>query len=301
MIGSYGNRWANKALAECDLLLVLGSRLDVRQTGADVAPFESKTIIHVDVDLGELDDNRVPGTFKVRTTTSAFCRAVLNEPRVVAAQWIREVGADQAEELAPYIRPGRINPNDFLRRLSHGLPAAYVVDVGAHQMWAAQSIEVGARQRFITSGGLGAMGFALPAAIGATIAWHRLPRPIVVVAGDGGMMVNIQEMDTIERLNLPIKIVVMNNGSLGMVRQFQDAYCNGRRQSTMPPAPNFEAIAESYGIAGTRIAHSTEIPAGLGHLWENPLAPALLEVMIGPNVNAYPKLAFGRGLTEMEP
>jgi acetolactate synthase-1/2/3 large subunit len=165
-------------------------------------------------------------------------------------------------------------------------------------MWAAQSLSPQGWQRFLTSGGMGAMGFALPAAIGAHLA---IGDPVVVIAGDGGMQVNIQELETIRRHDLPIKIVVMNNHSLGMVRQFQDSYFGGRQNTTVDgySAPSFMRVAEAYRIQ-SRLIDERWIPDALEWLWQDNL-PALLEVTINPKANAYPKLAWGKGLADMEP
>jgi acetolactate synthase-1/2/3 large subunit len=195
-----------------------------------------------------------------------------------------------------------INPNLFMHQLSeYSLKAkAFIADVGNHQMWAAQSLEIGAHQTFHTSGGMGAMGYALPAGIGMCIA-NSLP--VVVISGDGGIQLNIQELQTIFRNNLPVKIVVINNQSLGMIRQFQDSYFDSRYHSTFwgYSAPDFVKIAEAYGLAAKNIDKPEEVKEGLSWLWQNEKTPALLQVMIDANSNAYPKIAFGKPITEMEP
>jgi len=168
-------------------------------------------------------------------------------------------------------------------------------------MWAAQSIDTGAGQRFLTSGGMGSMGFALPAAVGAAFAADG--KPVVVVAGDGGFQSNIQELQTVVRNRLPVKMVIINNGCHGMVRQFQESYMDGRYQSTLwgYDAPDFAAVATAYGIQSLTVAHEDDVPAALERLWSDPAAPGLLQVMVDTHANAYPKIAFGRPMTEMEP
>ena len=196
-----------------------------------------------------------------------------------------------------------INPNVFMHQLSavSQQAAAYVVDVGQHQMWAAQSVEVRADQRWLTSGGMGSMGFALPAAIGAAVS--VAPRPVVVIAGDGGFQCNLQELQTVVRNRLPIKIVVINNHCHGMVRQFQQSYFKEQYQSTLwgYDTPDFTRIAQAFGIAGFSVLNETQVDDGLCALWKDPNLPALLEVNINTFTNVYPKIAFGRPLTEMEP
>lgn len=315
LIGSYGNRWANHALGDADLLLVLGSRLDIRQTGTDTEGFGRRVIFHVDVDPGEIN-NRVKGVTPIVTDIGAFAETVCNRPVpwdgwdewAASIATLRERWPD-TQELKGL--PG-LNPNGFLRALGRAseAAAAFVVDVGQHQMWAGQSLLIHDGQRLLTSGGMGAMGFALPAAIGAAIA--SAGRPVVVVAGDGGFQLNIQELQTMVRNRLPIKVVVLNNHAHGMVRQFQESYFESRFQSTVLgyTAPPFAKVASAYGI-DARVLETEAAPAGpeqdakvaeaMRWLWEDPEAPALLEVGIPTMANAYPKLAFGRPITEMEP
>jgi acetolactate synthase-1/2/3 large subunit len=308
MIGTYGNRWANVALGNSDCLLVLGSRLDVRQTGADTAAFmKGRSVIHVDCEPGEIN-NRVSGCHAILAELPAFLSAAIQVApelgfpprtawRAAIAAW-RQEWPDTSEQVN---LPG-INPNVFMHSLSaqSRAAAAFAIDVGQHQMWAAQSLDLGRNQRFLTSGGMGSMGFALPASIGAAVSSGR---PVVVIAGDGGFQCNIQELQTIVRNKLPIKIVVINNRCHGMVRQFQESYFEARYQSTLwgYDAPDFAKVACAYGLQGGTVEKTAEVDAAVGELWRNPQEPALLEVMVDTYANAYPKIAFGLPITEMEP
>ncbi len=306
-IGTYGNRWANWALMQSDVLLVLGSRLDIRQTGSDTASFAKRTIIHVDVDHAEID-NRMKTTIPIHATVAGFCaaarrRAPACDQLVVRPTWGREIAAKSREwdDLREQnIAPPLIHPNKFLYELGRRSPfaAAFVVDVGQHQMWAAQSLALGEGQRFLTSGGHGAMGFALPAAIGAALATGE---PVVCVAGDGGFQVNLPALQTVSELRLPIKIVVLNNRSHGMVRQFQDEVFEGRHVATIGRSPGFGAIATAYGISAYWIRRRDEVPEALDWLALRPDLPALLEVEIPASANAVPKTRFGHPLDDMEP
>ena len=306
MIGSYGNRWANQALGRADLVLVLGSRLDIRQTGADIASFSrGRTFFHVDCDEGEMN-NRVKGCTTLAATLADFlpaARSALPPGAADRPEWRSEIALlrEQSPDTAETGAAGGINPNAFMHALSRSArdTRAFVCDVGQHQMWAAQSLELAPEQRFLTSGGLGAMGFALPAGIGAAFA----SGPVVVIAGDGGFQLNLQELQTIARNQLPVKIVVLNNGCHGMVRQFQESYFKERYQSTLwgYDAPDFCAVARAYGLPAVRASQPSEVDAGLETLMREPQRPALLEVMIPTGTNAYPKLAFGRPFGEMEP
>lgn len=313
-LGSYGNRWSNLAIGRADLLLVLGSRLDVRQTGADTESFvRGKRIIHVDCEAGEIN-NRVAGSLPVVADLNAFLAAVLDRPplKLDWSLWFEEIAQLRTAwpDTAELRQVEGVNPNVFMHRLAEAslAAAAFVVDVGQHQMWAAQSLSLHAAQRFLTSGGMGSMGFALPAAIGASMA--AAGRPIVVVAGDGGFQNNIQELQTVVRNRLPIKIVILNNQSHGMVRQFQESYFEGRYQSTVKgySAPDFCEVARAYGISARRLGADpggaiapNAIAEALQWLWDSPRAAALLDVKISLAANVYPKIAFGRPITEMEP
>jgi len=305
MIGTYGNRWANLAMGHSDCILVLGSRLDVRQTGADTAAFMAgRSVIHVDCEPGEIN-NRVSGCTAILSELPAFLEAAMKlatpqrpvEWLAQIAEW-KQQWPDTGEQAGV---PG-INPNSLMHALSarSGLAAAFVIDVGQHQMWAAQSLDLERDQRFLTSGGMGSMGFALPAAIGAAVSCGQ---PVVVVAGDGGFQCNIQELQTVVRNRLPVKIVIVNNRCHGMVRQFQESYFDARYQSTLwgYDAPDFGRVAEAFGIASHTIGKPEDIETGVDFLWAAPHEPALLQVMVDTYANAYPKIAFGRPVTDMEP
>jgi acetolactate synthase I/II/III large subunit len=309
MIGSYANRWANHALACSDVLLVLGSRLDIRQTGNDTAFFKgNRVIVHVDCEPGEIN-NRIPGCIAIHSELKPFLEGALeNLGASVRPEWVTwraEIAAlrDRFDDRRELGSIQGINPNIFMHQLSAVSKAAgaYVVDVGQHQMWAAQSIEVQADQRWLTSGGMGSMGFALPASIGAAVS--VAPRPVVVIAGDGAFQCNLQELQTVVRNRLPVKIVVINNHCHGMVRQFQQSYFKEQYQSTLwgYNTPDFARVAQAFGIASCTVRHDSEIDSGLHCLWEDPSAPALVEVIVDTFTNVYPKIAFGRPLTEMEP
>jgi acetolactate synthase-1/2/3 large subunit len=311
MIGSYGNRWANLALGRSDALVVLGSRLDVRQTGSDVPAFAAgKKIVRVDVDPAELGA-RPLDAFSVQGDVGEFLKAALcavdgtHGGRRRLAEWAAEVAGLRAQwpDADEYGSVDGINPARFMHHLSQASKSAcaYVVDVGQNQMWAAQSLELGDEQRFLTSGGMGAMGFALPGAIGAALAGGS--RPVVVISGDGGAQMNIQELETIARLKLPIKLVVLNNRCLGMVRQFQDDYFESRHQSTVAGygAPDFVALAEAFDIAALAMYEESETAGVLEWLWADETQPALLDVQLSQRSCVSPKIPFGNPVHRMSP
>lgn len=308
-IGSYGNRWANIAFGECDLLIVLGARLDIRQTGADTKFIENRTIYHIDFELAEIN-NRVKGCIAIESELAdffeQFSSVTENNKFVSPTDWLSYIS--ELKQKWPDInelQPQGINPNVFMHLLSKNskLAKAYLADVGSHQMWAAQSLELNKEQHFLTSGGMGAMGFSLPAGIGACIALDK--QPVVVLVGDGCIQINIQELQTMVRNNLPVKVIVLNNNTLGMIRQFQDSYFESRYQSTYwgYSAPDFAKVANAYGIESKTIEKEEDMLEAIEWLWsnDNSFKPQLLQVMIDSHTNTYPKIAFGRPITEMEP
>ncbi len=306
-IGTYGNRWANYALGNCDLLIVLGSRLDLRQTGADVRSFQkNKKIFHIDCDSAELN-NRLTACEILHADLISFLEYALRihgTPNTFK-DWYNEIRIqkDKRPDTKELENIKGINPNEFIHALSKDSPLAraFVTDVGNNQMWAAQSIELLPGQLFLSSGGMGAMGYSLPASIGASITMGKIP--VVSISGDGGFQINIQELQTIRRNNLPVKIIILNNHCLGMIRQFQDAYFNSCYQSTVwgYSPPNFEKIGHAYGIESKIISETGEVEEALKWFWRNPNEPSLLQVNIDIYTNAYPKTAFGKPITDMEP
>lgn len=308
MIGTYGNRWANLAIGRSDCIIVIGSRLDIRQTGADTASWKGeRTIVHIDCDAGEIN-HRIRGCMPIVADIADILPHILNalpDNGDRYQSWRKEISELRTRwpDTSELKDVRGINPNIFMHALSSqsGTAATYVTDVGLHQMWAAQSVERKQGQRFLTPGGMGAMGYALPAAIG--VACVTRPHPVVVIAGDGGFQLNIQELQTVVRNRLPIKMIIMHNNAYGMVRQFQDSYFGGRYQSTVwgYSAPDFTRIASAYGIAARTVAQPDEVPDAVRWLWQDPKEPCLLQVMVDQSLNAYPKIAFGRPMTDMEP
>jgi acetolactate synthase-1/2/3 large subunit len=294
-IGSYGNRWANDALKDSDLLIVLGCRLDPRQTGASIEEFKkNKIIIRVDIDNFELE-GRVEADIKIRSSIGQFLsdsrltkEAKISNPLVEQSQSIKNSKPQTDEQEIDL----SLNPNEFLEKISlmHKEADGYIVDVGQHQMWAAQSIKVLSNQRFLTSGGLGAMGFSLPAAIGASIATDG---DWVVILGDGCAQLSAPELQTISELDLPISIYVMNNKQHGMVAQFQDENMESRYVGTRfgYSTPDFCALAETYGFRNTFTVDSISQIGELESIKKlNSRGPVLVNVIISSGAKALPKM-----------
>ncbi len=308
MIGVYGNRYSNLTAANSDFLLILGSRLDSRQTGTrpDTFAREAKKV-HVDIDASELNA-KVAVDISVQCDVRDFLIALNKElngrPAPDRTNWYAVINGYRAAyptTSSPSEFPN-IDPNRFMELLSSRCKEGDIIclDVGQNQMWAGQSFRLKKNQRMLISGGMGAMGFSLPAALGAAKAAPG--NRAVVISGDGGIQINIQDLDTIVNLNLPVKIFVMNNGCLGMVRQFQDMYFGGRRQSTVIGygCPDLAAIAEAYGLPAFMISG----PAGAQEIIDHALAhdgPAFVDVKLEQATCVNPKLVVNRPIEDMSP
>lgn len=304
LIGAYGNRYGNMALANSDLILVLGSRLDTRQTGTDLKTFAREAkIIQVDIDPNELGA-KIKAEILIRSDVKTFLKS-LNKNHFTnnIAPWQEKVlsyktkyssivGIDQKEK----------TPNKIIHKIAQHLNSydTVCVDVGQHQMWVAQSLDTKDQQRVLFSGGMGAMGCALPTAIGATLGTGQ--RSIVIV-GDGGFQMNIQELEIIKRRHLPIKIFIMNNTNLGMVRQFQELYFDKNYVGTKKDysVPDFEKIGNAYGIASSTAWNSDEIDQKIEAMLTDD-EPAILDIRLAePMTTVEPKLIVNKPIEDMYP
>ncbi|MCW0506326.1 acetolactate synthase 2 catalytic subunit [Aeromonas piscicola] len=291
MLGMHGTKSANYAVQQCDLLLVVGARFDDRVTGKleEFAP-EAK-VIHLDVDAAEFGKRRaaeVGITTDLKRVLPALAMALAIDP------W-REHCANMAREYAfRYDHPGQpIYAPALLKQLSARLPDTSVVacDVGQHQMWVAQHMRFTSPRNHLSSAGLGTMGFGLPAAIGA-----KMSRPddeVVLVSGDGSFMMNVQELGTIRRAQLKVKMVLIDNQRLGMVRQWQELFFDGRYSETiLSDNPDFVALAAAFGIPGETITCKEQIAGALDRLLKSEGA-YLLHVAISEEENVWPLVPPG--------
>jgi len=305
LIGSYGNREANWAVQNCDLLIVIGARLDVRQTGADIDDFARHArIVQIDIDPNQLN-NRVQADLSICTTADGFFRVFTLTPDQFPKfdkAWLTELVKFREKSQINEYADWTISPSDVFKKLNNILEnhaIDYVCDVGNHQMWAAQSLRLTSNQAVHYSGGMGAMGFALPTALGVAI---QSQNRVVVITGDGSLQINIQELDTLSRLGLDIVVIVMNNSMLGMVKNFQDMYFNGRDQSTKKgySSPSFTRIAMAYGIVAHRVTSNLEMDEALCIITSHK-GPLLIEIMMDGAAECRPRLAFGSKLDEQFP
>ncbi|MGU5769988.1 acetolactate synthase 2 catalytic subunit [Aeromonas sp. YN13HZO-058] len=291
MLGMHGTKAANYAVQQCDLLLVVGARFDDRVTGKleEFAP-EAK-VIHLDVDAAEFGKRRaaeVGITTDLKRVLPALAMTLSIDP------WREHCAAMAREYAFRYDHPGQpIYAPALLKQLSARLPETSVVacDVGQHQMWVAQHMRFTSPRNHLSSAGLGTMGFGLPAAIGA-----KMSRPqdeVVLVSGDGSFMMNVQELGTIRRAQLKVKMVLLDNQRLGMVRQWQELFFDGRYSETiLSDNPDFVALAAVFGIPGETITCKEQIAGALDRLLASESA-YLLHVAISEEENVWPLVPPG--------
>jgi acetolactate synthase-1/2/3 large subunit len=303
LIGSYGNRWANKALAECDLLISIGSRLDVRQTGSSAEAFtKDKYIIRFDTDANELS-----GRINADLNIEVLLEFALDELNLISSsfyskEWNERIELNRINYPASSEQDGslEINPNQIISEISRELVDVdgYVVDVGQHQMWAAQSIYLTDNQRFLTSGGMGAMGFSLPTAIGAQL---KTKGRWVVISGDGCAQLSIAELQTVYSLNLNLIIIIFNNHQHGMVAQFQESNLESRFVGTRIgyDSPDFVKVANSFGIPAKRVTRYSEVSELFPFIRSCPIGPILIEIEIPQNAKALPKMDHTMNLGDL--
>jgi acetolactate synthase I/II/III large subunit len=291
LIGMHGAKAANLAVQECDLLIALGVRFDDRVTGKLNEFAKHAKVIHVDIDQSEI--NKLRQTHLGLQGDIKHVLPMLNQP-VSIEEWHNKINQLKTQHPTRYDHPGdAIYAPALLKRISERKPTNTVIttDVGQHQMWTAQHMSFNHPQNFITSSGLGTMGFGLPAAVGA-----QMSRPndmVICISGDGSFMMNVQELTTIKRKKLPIKIVLIDNQRLGMVRQWQELFFNERYSETnLSDNPDFLMLAKAFDIPGQTISKKSEIESALDNLF-NSSGAYLLHVCIDELENVWPLVPPG--------
>ena len=305
-LGAYGNRYANFSVANSDLLIVLGSRLTSRQTGTNIELFaRNAKIIQVDVDKNEIK-RKIKIHLPINMDLNDFFKILEKEYKNITSnqstQWLTYIKKIKEKYPSYSINKTKINPNYFIKCLSKKMPPDSIIatDIGQNQIWVAQSFQIKNNQRLLMSGGMGPMGYSLPAAIGAYFA--NKTKNIYSFCGDGGFQINIQELNTIVRNKIPVKIIVLNNSSLGMIRQFQDLYFDSKYEGTRKGynAPDFISIAKAYNIKTLLLKTNNQFLSAIDKII-NYNKPLLVNVIIDEYQNAEPKLEVNRAIEDQHP
>ena len=297
MVGMHGSKASNLAIQQCDLLIAVGARFDDRVTGKldEFAP--NAKVIHLDIDAAEIDKLRQV-TLSMTDNLKHVLPAIKTKTNI--APWQKQIVKMKADYANRYDHPGEpIFAPALLRQLAETMPADTVIcsDVGQHQMWVAQHMFVDRPENHISSSGLGTMGFGVPAAVGAQVA--RPNDTVIAVSGDGSFMMNVQELGTIKRKQLPIKILLIDNQRLGMVRQWQELFFNGRYSETvLTDNPDFVTLASAFDIPGETIISKSQIEQALQRLLTSD-GPYLLHVSISEEENVWPLVPPGAANDQM--
>ena len=317
-MGMHGNVAANTAVSECDLLFSIGTRFNDRITGKIEEFAKGAKIVHIDIDAASISRNivvDVPIVADAREAIEKLSEIAL--PPKHAEGWAERLQALKAQTPLTMEGKGKLNPQDIMAAINEAYPEAiFTTDVGQNQMWATQFLQLRGESRLLTSGGLGTMGYGLPAAIGAKLG--RPEMPVVSISGDGGFQMNEQELATAVCEELPVTIVILNNSYLGNVRQWQEMFYGGRYSCTClrkrkscgewcsspnaecpPYIPDFVRLAESYGLQGIRVTGREDISAAFDRAESCKNAPTVIEFIIDRESNVLPMVPGGNALSEM--
>lgn len=303
MAGMHGSYSANMAISECDLLISLGARFDDRITGKLSEFAKHAKIAHIDIDpssIGKIVDVDYPIVGDLKRVCVSLAQNLGDFDKHKTKEWLKTLESYRKKHHFKYEDSNKIlKPQWIIERVSEicGDNAIIVTDVGQHQMWAAQFYEFNTPRKFLTSGGLGTMGFGMPAAMGAKVAQSKLPT--IAIVGDGGVLMNIQELMTCVEQKLPVITIILNNNYLGMVRQWQTFFYEERYSSVdLTMQPDFVKLAESFGALG----FSVETKADFDKAFKNALnsqLPSLLEVKVDRMESVFPMVAAGDAIYNM--
>lgn len=301
MGGMHGSYTANMALYECDLLINIGARFDDRLTGNLTHFAPQAKVAHIDIDPAEIGKN-VPTEIPVVADAKNALQALLESEIQIPDHQAWKNHLDQNKEKFPLWNEHSdeaISPQWLMKKIHEATNGEAIVttDVGQHQMWTAQYYTLDKPHNWASSGGLGSMGFGFPAAIGAQ--FGRPGELVVSISGDGGFQMNMQELILLKQWDLPVKVIILNNAALGMVRQWQESFYDERySESLLDMNPDFVKLAESYGIRGMKIEHESEVEAALQDIFSYD-GPVVADFRIIKKEKVYPMIAPGKGIHEM--
>jgi len=306
MLGMHGNYWANYAIAECDVLLAVGTRFNDRVTGPSSKFASGAKVIHIDIDPCSISKN-VAANIPIVGDAKIVLQAMLEEFKArnheinkeTKDKWFAKINKWKQQRAIPEIQSEKLHAHMVLEKIyeyTKDYEPIVATEVGQHQMWTIQSFNFNQPRKLLTSGGLGTMGFGFPAAMGACVADKN--RLVMNIAGDGSIQMNIQELATCVEYNLPVKVIIMNNGYLGMVRQWQEKIYNQHYSQTQISGPDFAKVAEAYGAKGIRIEKEEEIIPALKEAIEFP-GPVFLDFIIEPMETVYPWVLAGKPMHEV--
>jgi acetolactate synthase I/II/III large subunit len=300
MLGMHGSAYANYAVQECDVLIAVGARFDDRVTGnlASFAPHAK--IIHIDIDPSSISktvDVDCPVIGDAKQSLELMLPHIERRDR---KEWFAQINAwKQRYPFKYFDDTNNAKPQYVIEEINRQTKSDAIITtgVGQHQMWAAQFYRWRFPRQMITSGGLGTMGFGLPAAMGAQLGAPG--KTVIDIDGDGSYLMTCYELATIAEYNIPVKVVILNNDFQGMIKQWQDLFYDRRYSQSPMKNPNFAAMAEAFGIKGIRCDDKKKVPAVVDEMLSHP-GPVVVDFFVEPNEHVYPMVPSGKGLHEME-
>ncbi len=317
-IGMYGNYASNKAISECDVLLAIGVRFGDRITGRIEEFAPDAKIIHIDIDTASISRNIVVNVPIVADAGTAIGEMLNHAAAVKTESWIESIDRWKTEIPITMAQYDGMTPEKIINKINEIFPDSIVTtDVGQNQLWTTQYIKMDGKRQFLTSGGLGTMGYGLPAAIGASLG--NPGRPVICISGDGGAQMNIQELATAHALETPVILCIFNNSYLGNVKQMQKMFYNKRYSSTClrytrscnrqcridgkcagrEYVPDFVKLAESYSCLGIRVTDETQIDDAFERAKNNAASATVIEFILDCEYDVYPMVPGGKALTDM--